>query len=68
MSKRDFKPGPQAWNDQGAICPHCGCVHRDDLPQQEDGATWNCDDCGKPFVIEVAYVVFYRTKTAEAMP
>jgi len=42
-------------------CPHCGHDHEDYTEYVENG-TYECEECGKQFIVEVETVVIFNTK------
>lgn len=53
-------------SDKYIICPYCGNYFEDDAGDPfTDGSTWECDECGKEFTIDVEWTVSYSTRKME---
>ena len=46
------------------ICPWCGNAFAPDV-EDDDGDEFECDECGKKFVLEVEWTATYSTKKGE---
>jgi DNA-directed RNA polymerase subunit RPC12/RpoP len=56
-------PANELWGNSEPVCPYCGSTNEtsEDMSNDGDVKEWDCDKCGKKFLVQTVVSVQYST-------